>query len=151
MYGFLNSMKGNTTGERAIFSTENRIDRQSFLGLDSPEIKTLLVRWDILFLSQLFRIPAVWCSPFLGYIYNINSDGSEGHHNPMLLDGFLPLQYYASNTIVDVVGRLPADIEVVEFRPAKSGGSAAALTESSTDPCGKVGEEAVFQNAASRS
>lgn len=35
-------MKGNTTGERAIFSTENRIDRQSFLGLDSPEIKTLL-------------------------------------------------------------------------------------------------------------
>lgn len=69
----------------------------------------------------------------------------------MSFGGFLPLQYYASNTTEDVVGRLSADAEVVGFRPAKFGGSAAALTESSTDPCGKVGEEAAFQNAASRS
>ena len=104
----------------------------------------------IWFFSNFF-IPAVWCSLSLGYIYNINSDGSEEHHNPMSLGGFLPLQYNASNNTEDVVGRLSADAEVVGFRPAKFGGSAAALTESSTDPCGKVGEEAAFQNAASHS
>lgn len=63
----------------------------------------------------------------------------------MSLGGFLPLQYYASNNTEDVVGRLSADAEVVGFRPAKFGGSAAALTGRVPTHVGKLAKRRRFR------
>lgn len=48
----------------------------------------------------------------------------------------------------DVVGRRSADVEVADL--PNLGVLPLLLESSSTDPCGKVGEVAAFQNAASR-